>query len=482
MSDVERDVLIEAFCTGTLDAAGARQLLAAVQDDPGCQGELVEQLRAHLAMVAAHAASAATVGTVMEGIAARSQSRPRLHYRLLAGVLAAMMLVGLALWAVIGAGAEPITVSDGSAVALADGQAVRGPLQHGQVLRAKGAVRLEGGDGTIVRVSAASVFAAPGADNVWQLHDGEFDVQADTPMQVRTPQAEATVLGTHFVLKHSSAGSCLRVEEGRVRFAALTGDAVEVDAGETASVRGGELVHSGAPALGELLRYQDYDAGRGVVIDAVGDLDLVATDASAVRALPGGGFVLERPTRLDARGTIGVLLPRLRAAGGMTIEAWVKPARLDLTGPSRIMTCSASRWNVNFVLGLGGDHPNEDFCWGWRLSVKDGEGGGRPTRTTKRGLMHEGWVHVVLTVAEGDEEILYIDGVPLRRQAVGAVFEAWSEDMRLRVGDEIGGKEPWERPYLGAIGLLSIRAGALAPEMVRHRWLAGRDRLDGGGG
>ena len=137
----------------------------------------------------------------MEGIAARSHRRPRLHYRLIAGLVAAMVLVGLALWAVTGADAtaEPITVSDGSAVILADGQAVRGQLRPGQVVRANGAVRLERGDGTIVGVGAASVFAAPGADKVWQLHDGEFDVRAATPMQVRTPEAEATVLGTPFL-------------------------------------------------------------------------------------------------------------------------------------------------------------------------------------------------------------------------------------------------------------------------------------------
>lgn len=477
MKGEERDTLIEAFCAGTIDEAGARRLLAVVQDDPHQRRELVEQVRAHLGLIAAHAAPAATA----EAITARLPGRRRAPWSAIAGVAAAALLLAvIGWWALARDSDSTVELAEGRVVTLTDGRTTLTDLPPATVLRATDDLRLVTGDGTVVRVAADSVFSSPDTERLWHLHTGRLEVRAAAPLRVRTPQAEAAVLGTRFRLAHDAEATRLHVEAGRVRFATHAGETVVVTAGETATASDGEVVHSAATSGAELLRYQRYDAARGIVVDEIGDNHLLVRDATALAALPAGGFVIEEPTRLDSRHSIADLLPALRAADGMTLEAWLRPARLDLTGPSRMFACSGGRWSANFVLGLGGDHPNEDFCWGWRLSTENDEASGRPTRTTKRGLMREGWVHVVLTVAEGGEEILYVDGEPVQRQAVGAVFSAWDASMPLRVGDEKDGREPWERPYLGGIGLLSLRAGALSPRLVRHRFLVGRDRFGEG--
>lgn len=475
MSDDRFELLIATYLDGDQTTGEQTELRRLVLTSPQRRRQFVDQVRLHQGLCAERASPFATLAAVRARCDGPAADRRRAAPWGLIGLAAAALLIAIVLLqsrppapspstpvSVSG----PLTAVDPSATGSVDA------LPAGELFRAPEPVELRLADGSRLSFAAASELRSPAEDGVWSLLSGSCRVQAtaqpaDRPLRLRTPLATVAVLGTAFELQHSDATTTLRVQEGRVRLQPRADDERVLTTGESATVVDGRYAAIPATTASEVLRYTVYDPASGRLLDAVGGHDLVADDPDAVAALPGGGFHLQRPAMLTATTGSAALIERLRVAKGLTIEAWLLPTTLDQTGPARLFAISKSQWAANILLGMGGDHPNDDFCWSWRLRCEETPGWGRPTRLTKRGLMSEGWTHLVLTVGEAGEEILYRNGTVLHRQRVRGIFPLWDVDHLVRIGNEADADRPW----LGRIALLSLHAGALDAATIaeRHR-------------
>ncbi|MFM2092413.1 MAG: hypothetical protein RLZZ127_2902 [Planctomycetota bacterium] len=78
-------------------------------------------------------------------------------------------------------------------------------------------------DGTILALAPGAALIVPAPGDPWELERGALAATVapqapDRPWRIRTPHAEATVLGTAFRLDAGDRGTRLEVDHGRVRF------------------------------------------------------------------------------------------------------------------------------------------------------------------------------------------------------------------------------------------------------------------------
>ncbi len=99
----------------------------------------------------------------------------------------------------------------------------------------------------------------------------------------------------------------------------------------------------------------DFRQTTGAVIaDASGvsePLNLRIKDASAVQWLDGGGLRIVKPTLIASSDEARKIAEAVRKFQAVTIEAWIKPAHANQTGPARIVSFSKDTGNRNFTLG-----------------------------------------------------------------------------------------------------------------------------------
>lgn len=67
------------------------------------------------------------------------------------------------------------------------------------------------------------------------------------------------------------------------------------------------------------------------------------------------GLEIVRPTLLRTEKPAARLATSVKQSGTLTIEAWVRPAKVPQTGPARIVTLSRDTNLRNFTLGHDGD-------------------------------------------------------------------------------------------------------------------------------
>ncbi|MCA9174451.1 MAG: DUF1553 domain-containing protein [Planctomycetales bacterium] len=175
--------------------------------------------------------------------------------------------------------------------------------------------------------------------------------------------------------------------------------------------------------------------------------------------------------RLPAAGTASAPLPgkdlvvKLKAANSLSIEAWLRPERLDQGGPARIMTLSSDTSHRNFTLG------QDDAAIDVRLRTTKTSENGLPSLSSPPGSLKLERTHVVYVRDAKGGAALYLNG---QRQATGNIageLSNWDEQFSLRLGDEVSGGRPWR----GEIQLAAIYARALSDSEVLQNFRAGAD-------
>jgi hypothetical protein len=173
-------------------------------------------------------------------------------------------------------------------------------------------------------------------------------------------------------------------------------------------------------------------------------------------------MVLARGSYL-AEGAGIDLLESLRSRDELTVEAFVRPDRLQQQGPARIVTFSSSALSRNFTLGQQADHLI------FRL---------RTSKTDLNGVMPEvdlGPIadlrakHVVVTYRPGDLRY-YSDGQLVHRDdRVHGDFSNWSEQEVL-FGDELNGERNWSGTLEGvAVFNRAMPAEEVAQDFEQYR-------------
>ena len=150
-----------------------------------------------------------------------------------------------------------------------------------------------------------------------------------------------------------------------------------------------------------------------------------------------GGWRFGTPGMLRGPAPSGDLDLRLRA----------KPARIDQTGPARILTISHDTSRRNLTLG----QCESDLVL--RLRSYDTDINAMPQHSIKRVLFPGRWTDIRLTI-QGREAALFIDGdLRFSKRYDRPPLDRWNGSYRLALGNEHNGMRSWlgEIEYSGKV-------------------------------
>jgi hypothetical protein len=174
--------------------------------------------------------------------------------------------------------------------------------------------------------------------------------------------------------------------------------------------------------------------------------------------IAGGSFVVDEAS--------ADVLAACKQSNELTVEALVRPDRLDQSGPARIVTFSSSAYSRNFTLGQDRDKLI------FRLRTpKSGDNGVNP-ETAVASIQAGAVVHVVVTYQAG-ELLAYLDGKEVYRgESVQGDFSNWAPH-HLLFGDEFDGNREWA----GTLEGIAIFNRVLKPAEIQANATLYRDKL-----
>lgn len=170
-------------------------------------------------------------------------------------------------------------------------------------------------------------------------------------------------------------------------------------------------------------------------------------DHDHAMVLSGGSFVADEAS--------GDLLAECRKSHQLTVEAVIRPDRLDQTGPARIVTFSSSASSRDFTLGQ-----QQDKLIFRLRTPRTGDNGYNP-EVTLGPIPSERPMHVAVTYRPG-QLTAYVDGKEVYRgESVQGDFSNWSP-QHLLFGDEFDGQRDWA----GTLEGVAIYSRVLEPDEV----------------
>ncbi|TVS10276.1 MAG: hypothetical protein EA424_25690 [Planctomycetaceae bacterium] len=302
-------------------------------------------------------------------------------------------------------------------------------------------------------------------------------------LEASTPQAQARVLGTRFLLAAAPAETRLDVIEGRVRLTrSADRAAVLVSEGQFAvAAPGTPLVAQPLPGriTESLVALYRFDEGRGTtVLDRSGfepSLDLEAESDEGFDWLPSGGLQVTGGAMLSSPQPAEKIVEACQASDELTIEAWVTPARVEQSGPARIVTLSENTNHRNFALGQGSQletPPANHARFAARLRTTEKDGNGEPAIYSPDQTTVADLTHVVFTRSRDGTERLYVDSILRSQEVRGGDFSNWDATFHLALGNEFTRNRTWE----GVYHLVAIYSRSLTQTEVLDNFRAGCTR------
>lgn len=301
-------------------------------------------------------------------------------------------------------------------------------------------------------------------------------------LNISTPAAGITVLGTRFILAAEEAATRLDVIQGAVRLRRrLDSTSVDVPWNSYAVADLGAeeamAVRQAAPRTsdGLLALYTFGDADENLVRDVSGvepPLDLTVVTPEAVDWPSGGGILLRDAALLASAEPAAKITAACRESGGITLEAWLTPSTLRQWGPARIVTISQGPSYRNITLGMGG-YGDPGAAGGGRYlgRIRTTVLGlnGLPPLETAPGSAPPGLTHLVLTRAPDGTTRIYLDAVVRAAGMTPGDLHTWDENYRLALGNEFGSDRKW----FGTLHLVALYGRALNAEEVSINFRAG---------
>lgn len=213
------------------------------------------------------------------------------------------------------------------------------------------------------------------------------------------------------------------------------------------------------------LLYNFNSTSGAIVKDRSGrgkPLDLRIADRNAVHRI-NGGLEMRRKVLIRSEKPASDLINAVRKTGEITIEAWIRPARSDLSGPARIVTLSRDTGQRNFTLGQ--DKSRFDV----RLRTTKTTTNGLPSLSSPPKSLKRRLTHVVYTRNRAGMARIYIDGRKTAEFKVAGAMSNWDGSYRLALANE----HTKDRPWLGTYYLVAIYDRALSSSEVEQNFAAG---------
>jgi hypothetical protein len=208
-------------------------------------------------------------------------------------------------------------------------------------------------------------------------------------------------------------------------------------------------------AAGIQARY-DFNEGSG---STVGDSSGVGTPLNLTIASPAsvswtsGGLTVNTATSIASPGSATKIISAAQTSNALTVEAWIQPASLTLTGPARILTLTKTSSQRNLVFGQSGSR--------YETQLKTSTG--TPALQSPASSLSLSLTHVVYTRTSSGQAVYYINGVQVSTLTTTGTFATWGTDHKLILSDN------WQGSYF----LMAVYGRALTSAEVQQNYLAG---------
>jgi hypothetical protein len=216
----------------------------------------------------------------------------------------------------------------------------------------------------------------------------------------------------------------------------------------------------------------DFDSSSGnIVRDRSGagqPIDLQITEPKDVLRSK-GALELRGKTSVSSKKPANRLTEAIKRSGEITLEAWIKPAHPEQTGPARLVTLSQNSSHRNVTLGQDSDKYDVRF-----RSTKTSTNG-IPSLATKDRSLSPTLTHVVYTRERSGKTRIYLNGKPAAEQDVPGDTSNWDSSYLLVLGNEVEGIRPWK----GTFYLVAIYSRHLSHAEVAGNFKAGAEAPSG---
>jgi hypothetical protein len=255
------------------------------------------------------------------------------------------------------------------------------------------------------------------------------------------------------------------VNDGRPRFANAdeTATEPESDAPATSPESKSLRTRSGLQAL-----YDFRSSGGSIVKDRSGvgkPVDLRITNPRAVHRT-NGSLEVRGKTLIQSDKPASRITEAIRRSGEITIEAWIRPAKTNLSGPARIVTLSKNGNERSFTMGQDGDR------FDVRFRTNKTSANGIPSLSSQRKSLTTRKTHVAYTRDRSGRTQIYINGKRNAERTVSGNTSKWKRSYRLGLANELSNDRPWQ----GTFYLVAIYNRNLTPREIQQNFKAG----DGG--
>lgn len=209
----------------------------------------------------------------------------------------------------------------------------------------------------------------------------------------------------------------------------------------------------------------DFLSVEGEIIkDRSGVADLKIEEPNQVRRSQ-GALEIRGENILQTEKAPEKLIRAIQLSGAVTLEAWIRPANTDQSGPARILTLSQDSGSRNFTLGQDGNR------FDVRFRTTETSGNGLPSVSTPPNRVKTELTHVVYTRDRSGNARIYLNGKLVQEQKVPGDVSNWSESYRLALGNEFSGGRLWKGTY----SLVAVYNRHLLPREVEQNFRAGAE-------
>ncbi|MGY8648566.1 MAG: LamG domain-containing protein, partial [Verrucomicrobiales bacterium] len=179
-------------------------------------------------------------------------------------------------------------------------------------------------------------------------------------------------------------------------------------------------------------------------------------DAAPHTQFSPNGLTLKKPTFLQSKNPPHALTAALKKSQALTLSAWLTPAKLDQSGPARIVTISKDSSNRNITLGQDGTKLSV------RLRTSGSSINGLPSLDSKATLKPER-THVAFTRSSDGRAALFLNGRISANATIKGNLNNWDDSYLLAFGNEF----TKDRPWLGTIHHVAFYDRALSANDVQ---------------
>jgi hypothetical protein len=207
-------------------------------------------------------------------------------------------------------------------------------------------------------------------------------------------------------------------------------------------------------------------------------LNLVMADPTTIQWEAGAGLTLTVHNLLSTLEPATRIINACRESRAITLELWIKPAKLGQSGPARLMALADTpdRSNVMLGQGLWGRQPTDLYYarqhttstnfsdLAWPLSPQD------PIEVE---LTHLVYTCTAPTQDSNSNPVpgqmkLYVNGAERTSVEFKGDFSHWDDGLHLALANERTGTRPW----LGTFYLAAVYSQPLSPDEIKRNYLA----------